>query len=184
MERLGIVDDIRAERARILANVPAAHRARLLGRPAPYAEPKAHAITVNLKTGERTVTQVAMLAPKKPKPAPIVVRVEQPVRPVRGQSPEAIISAILTATGISRYEYLRQGRSSYKISRARQMGYWITKQVSPNMSFPEMGRMFCKDHSTILAGRRKGEQFKDTSPICDWLAHPAIVALFEEGRRP
>jgi len=182
MERLGIVDDIRAERARILANVPAAHRARLLGRPAPYAEPKAHAITVNLKTGERTVTPVTMLALPKPKPAPPVVRVEQPVQPaVRGPIPEAIISAILTATGISRYEYLRQGRSGYKISRARQMGYWITKQVSPNMSFPEMGRMFVKDHSTILAGRRKGELFKDTSPICDWLAHPAIlVSLLRE----
>jgi hypothetical protein len=182
----GYARQLRAERAAILANVSPAHRARILGRPAPYVEPKAHAITVNLKTGERTVTVAPdLIVPKpKPEPRPVVVPVIV-VHPSRvapsGPSPEAIISAILTATGISLYEFLREGRSNFKIGRARQMGYWLTKRIRPDMSLPEMGRMFRKDHTTIIAGARKGEEFKDTAPICDWLAHPAIVALMEKG---
>lgn len=187
MERLGIVDDIRAERAALLANVSPAHRARLLGRRPAYAEPKVHAITVDLKTGKRTVEPVAMLAQPKPEPRPPVVRriiVEYPSRPhSAGPSPETIVTAILAATEISLYEFLRQGRCNDKITRARQMGYWLTKKLRPDMSLGELGRMFRKDHTTCLAGARRGEELKDTAPICDWLAHPAIVALLEEGRR-
>ena len=189
MNRLGIVDDLRAERARILANVPAAHRARLLGRPAPYAEPKAHAITVNLKTGERTVAPVAKLAAPQTEPRPPVVRripVQRPVVPVGtpiiGPKPEEILSAIIEATGISRYELLREARSSIKISRARQMGYWLAKKAG--LSLHATGRLFLKDHTTCVTGRRRGEELKDLSPIRDWLAHPAVVALMEKGGRP
>lgn len=184
LDGIGYARELQQERERILARVPAAQRARILGRPAPYAEPKAHKITVDLRTGERTVDAVTPFAPVKPEPRPPVVCrmvVEKPNAPTPpGPSAAAIISAILEATGISLYEYLREGRSNKKISRARQMGYWLTKKkLRPDMSSGEMGRMFRKDHTTILSGVRKGEEFKDTAPISEWLAHPAIAALLE-----
>ncbi len=183
LDGIGYALHLKAERERILARVPAAQRARILGQRPAYATPKAHCITVDLRTGERTVVPVTMLAPPKPEPKPPVVRriiVDYPSRPhVDGPSPETIITAILTATGISLYEYLREGRCNIKISRARQMGYWLAKRVRPDMSLNEFGRMFRKDHTTILAGARRGEALKDAAPICEWLAHPAIAALLE-----
>jgi chromosomal replication initiation ATPase DnaA len=75
---------------------------------------------------------------------------------------------------------MREGRANIQISRARQMGYWLTVKLRPDMSYPELGRMFCKDHTTILSGRKRGEALKDSAPIRDWLAHPVIVALLEK----
>lgn len=187
MERLGIVDDIRAERAAILANVAPRHRARILGKPAPYAEPKRHEITVNLKTGERTVKAAPVFAVAKPprvQSVRPVVYDHPPAPPVCKPAEKAIMAAILEATGISLYEYLREHRTNIKVTRARQMGYWMTKKLRPEMSLHELGRMFRKDHSTVLKGIGRGEALKDFAPICDWLAHPAIVSLMEEGRRP
>lgn len=165
LDGIGYARELKEQRERVLANVPPAARARILGRPMPYT---------------------VQIGPKpEPRPAPVRrIIVEYPRRPhASGPSPETIISAILTATGISLYEYLREGRCNIKISRARQIGYWITKQVRPDLSLNEMGRMFRKDHTTILAGARRGEALKDAAPICEWLAHPAIVALLEEGGR-
>lgn len=188
LDGIGYARHLKEQRERVLANVPPAVRARILGQPAPYAAPKAHAISVDCRTGERTVVPLTPLATPKPEPRPAPVRriiVQYPSRPhVSGSSPETIISAILTATGISLYEYLREGRCNIKISRARQMGYWITKQVRPDLSLNEMGRMFRKDHTTILAGARRGEALKDAAPICEWLAHPALVALMGKGGEP
>jgi hypothetical protein len=167
MDGSGYARQIREERERVLANVPASARARILGLPMPYTLP----------------VQIV------PKPAPtpraaVVSRriiVEYPNRPPDvGPSPQTIISAILTATGISLYEYMREGRANIQISRARQMGYWLTVKLRPDMSYPELGRMFCKDHTTILSGRKRGEALKDSAPIRDWLAHPVIVALLEK----
>ena len=93
------------------------------------------------------------------------------------------MAAILEATGISLYEYLREHRTNIKVTRARQMGYWMTKKLRPEMSLHELGRMFRKDHSTVLKGIGRGEALKDFAPICDWLAHPAIVSLMEERGR-
>lgn len=168
LDGIGYARHLQEQRARILANVPASHRARILGQPMPYT------------------VQVAPKPKPEPRPAPVRrVIIEYPSRPdATGPSPETIISAILTATGISLYEYLREGRCNIKISRARQMGYWITKQVRPDLSLNEMGRMFRKDHTTILAGARRGEALKDAAPICEWLAHPALVALMGKGGEP
>lgn len=170
LDGIGYARHLKAERERILARVSPSHRARILGLPAGYAE-----------------------SAPKPAPRPPVVRrllhekprVAAPVAAPRGPSAEDIIAAILEATGLSRYEFFREHRSNYKISRARQMGYWLTKRkLRPDLSWPQVGRMFRKDHSTCLTGVRKCEQgLKGTAPICDWLAHPAIVALLEEGDR-
>ena len=165
MDGIGYARHIREERERVLANVPASHRARILGLPMPY--------TVG----------TAPKPPPKPRAAVVSRRiiVEYPNRPPDvGPSPQTIISAILTATGISLYEYMREGRANIQISRARQMGYWLTKKLRPDMSLPELGRMFCKDHTTCLAGARRGEVLQDCQPISDWLAHPVIVALLEK----
>ena len=170
LDGIGYARHLRAERERILARVSPSHRARILGLPAGNAE-----------------------SAPKPEPRPPVVRrllAEKPSVPApapapHGPSAEDIIAAILTATGLSRYEFFRELRSNFKVSRARQMGYWLTKKkLRPDMSWPQVGRMFRKDHSTVLTGVRKCEEgLKDIAPICVWLAHPAIVALLEEGGR-
>lgn len=186
LDGIGYARHLREQRARVLANVPASHRARILGRPAPYAEPKRHEIVVNLKTGERTVKAAPVLV-SEPKRSPVVRRVvydHPPCPPQWDVSQKAILAAILTATEISAYEYFREGRSNIKITRARQMGYWLTKRLHPGMSLHQIGAMFRKDHSTILKGLGRGEALHTFAPICEWLRHPAIVALLGEGERP
>jgi len=185
LDGIGYARELQEERERILARVPAAHRARILGRPAPYAEPKAHKITVDLRTGERTVDSVTPFTPPvKPEPRPPVVRrivIGKPNAPTPLVEPSAerIIAAILTATGLSRYEFFRELRSTTTVSRARQMGCWLTRKLRPDMSWAQMGRMFHRDHTTCITGARRGEALKDTAPISEWLAHPAIAALLE-----
>ena len=186
LDGIGYARHLREQRARVLANVAPQHRARILGRPAPYADPKRHEISVNLKTGERTVKAAPVFAvakPPRPEPARRVVYDHPPAPPVCEPAEKAIMAAILEATGISLYEYLREHRTNIKVTRARQMGYWMTKKLRPEMSLHELGRMFRKDHSTVLKGIGRGEALKDFAPICDWLAHPAIVSLMEERGR-
>lgn len=164
LDGIGYARQLREDRERILARAPASHKARILGRPAPH-----------------TVRVVEKREPRAPAKRRFVV--VAPVRPTPIEpSAEAIISAILTATEISQYEFLREGRSSEKISRARQMGYWLTKQLRPDMSLNEMGRMFRKDHTTLISGVRRFEEVRDTAPISDWLLHPAITSLLESAK--
>ncbi len=176
----GHYEDLVAQRDRVLAICPPSHRRRILGQAPRYRPARTHEITVDLRTGERQVVggpiaapRVFIVAPPPPPPAP----------PPHGPSAEDIIAAILAATGISRHEFFHEHRSNLKVSRARQMGYWLTKKkIRPDMSWPQVGRMFKRDHSSCLAGARRVEAMKDRQPIADWLLHPAIASLLEAAQ--
>jgi hypothetical protein len=75
----GHMDWLIARRAVVIAANPG-HAARILGKPPQYVMPKEHRITVNCKTGERTVETID-LQPTRPVYLPF--RPKPPVEPRR-----------------------------------------------------------------------------------------------------
>lgn len=159
LDGIGYALHLKAERERILARVPAAQRARILGkRPAYYPTEK-----------------------PAPKPRPVVAK-PAPVKNKK-QSPEVIIDAVLEVTGISRYEFMREGRCRDIVSRARQLGYWLVCRIWPDMSWPAKGRVFCKHHSSVMAGYWRVEDAKGEKPFSEWLQHRDLVDLVEAANK-
>jgi chromosomal replication initiator protein len=49
----------------------------------------------------------------------------------------------------------------------RMIGYWLCRELTPN-SFPEIGRFFGRDHSTVIAGcRQVDEWLEEDAPIAE-----------------
>lgn len=48
-------------------------------------------------------------------------------------------------------------RRNAKVVRARQEAMWIAKELHPHLSFPTIGRLFNRDHSTVLHALKKYE---------------------------
>lgn len=157
LDGIGYARGLQEKRSAVLANASPAVRARILGE-----RPSYHAVD-------------------KPAPQP-----RQPVHkptPAKKQSPKAIVETVLEVTGISYYEFLREGRCSDIVSRARQLGYWLVCRLRPDMSWPDKGRVFRKHHSTVMSGYWRFEEAKDKQPISEWLQHPGIAELVESANK-
>lgn len=48
-------------------------------------------------------------------------------------------------------------RRNTKVVRARHEAMWIAKELHPHLSFPAIGRIFNRDHTTVLHALRKYE---------------------------
>jgi chromosomal replication initiator protein len=65
-----------------------------------------------------------------------------------------ITTTVCEAFGITARE-LMQGRSA-RVVRARHMVWWLCRQMT-DMSYPDLGRYFGRDHTTIIYGVRRFE---------------------------
>ena len=152
----GYARGLQEKQAAILAKASPAVRARILG--------------------ERPSYHVAdKTAPRQRQPAK--------TDPSKKRSPDAIIDAVLIATGVSRYEFIREGRCSDVVSRARQLGYWLVCRFRPDMSWPDKGRVFRKHHSTVMSGYWRFQESKGNPPFSEWLRNPAILDLVEAANK-
>lgn len=78
----------------------------------------------------------------------------------RGSTPRgqimAMIDAVAARHGITRAEIM--GRShEYRFSHPRQEAYWTLRENTP-LSYPAIGRLFGRDHTTIVHGARAHEK--------------------------
>jgi hypothetical protein len=107
-----------------------------------------------------------------------------PLHPTRRRSkqtprnPEHIYAVIGGHFGVSRLDLLSP-RRDVKIVRARQWGMFLAKTEWSELSFPDVGRMFDRDHTTVVHGVRKITEELETSPS----AYTRLVDLVMALRR-
>jgi chromosomal replication initiation ATPase DnaA len=166
-------------------------------------------ITVDLKSGERTVEKIAqrvaaVAMQDETLKARVVKRTEEILnqavegaarraaewrmrditRRVMAEGPSLpdIFKAITEATGKSAQDMVGPRRYRH-LSRPRFLTYWLMKTLRSDLSFTAIGKALNRDHTTIMHGVEKFEEQMLDPPYRDWLAHPAIVALLEKGGR-
>jgi len=62
-------------------------------------------------------------------------------------------------------EHLRGERRHQKIADIRMIGYWCYRELT-ELSFPQIGRVFNRDHSTVLHGcKRVDKLIRDGQPV-------------------
>lgn len=146
---------------------------------APVTAAKTHRITVNAKTGERTVESGdAVVAPVKPvavatatarpadRPSPICWEVRR--RPIgntyprpkpdhRGRVPDvlAVTAEVFGVTVPAMLSPLRIQRLAYPRFAAMHFMHTVLR-----LSLPSIGKVFKRDHTTILSGVRRAAHLR------------------------
>lgn len=69
----------------------------------------------------------------------------------------AVLTAVAIKHGLTLSEIMGKDRRHH-VAHARQEAFWVLKQTYPEMSLPAIGRMFGKDHTTVLHGIRQHEK--------------------------
>lgn len=155
-EITGIVEESRERRAAYAASYPQLAR-RILGkRPLPPVAGKTHAITVDLRTGARTVATATANNPfeaASTKPRPVCL---PPVRATGVNKATPIIAAVCRAWDVTADD-MRCARRPQRLARPRFAAYHIMRHTL-NWSLPQIGRQFGnRDHTTIMSGLRRAE---------------------------
>lgn len=127
-----------------LARVEAT-RAATTNRPI-YATPKATRITVNCKTGERTIESVDY----QPPPAP---RLIGRAKPESQQALDAAVRAISATWEVPPLVLLRRTT----IPSSAKFAVYLMLRRQGGMAMKEIGRVTDRDHSTIVAGLKKAK---------------------------
>tara|TARA_R110000868_G_scaffold411706_1_gene707786 strand:- start:20084 stop:20629 length:546 start_codon:yes stop_codon:yes gene_type:complete len=179
LDGIGYARELQAERAAILANVAPHHRAKLRGWAPRPVEAKAHQITVNLKTGERTVEQPKAEPAPAPAPNPAHRYLDRYARP-RGAAMR-VISLVAEAWDTLPYVLTSRNQSN-RAAYPRFACYWLM-YARVNLSTNKIGHFIGRDHTTILEGIKRAKHLFDHDP--DWRRrYDAVVAKLEEGSRP
>lgn len=167
-------------------------------------------ITVDLKSGERTVEKIAqrvaaIAMQDESLKARVVKRTEEILdqavegaarraaewrmrdiaRRIASDGPSVpdILKVVTEATGKSAQD-ICSPRRTQDLFRPRFLTYWLMKTLRPDLSLPAIGRALNRDHTSVMHGLERFEALMTEPPYRDWLAHPAIVALLEKGGRP
>lgn len=159
-EITGIVAERRADRERY---------ARYIYKPAPYiCDPDAELIQAALRAArrERREQQHFDRISAKAAAPPVLA----------GPSIGKIMLAVIASTGFSRGDLIAAARHR-ALARARQMLWGMLKILRPDLSYPTIGKMLLRDHTTAMHGVEKFCELRDQEPMRTWLQHPAIKAF-------
>lgn len=74
-----------------------------------------------------------------------------------------VIEAVADHYGLTSEIILGDSRF-YRISKPRQLAMHLMREVCPHLSFPGIGRVLSRDHTTILHGVRRIEGLLETDP--------------------
>lgn len=50
-----------------------------------------------------------------------------------------------------------------EVSKPRHIAYWLAREYT-KMSYPALGRVFCRDHTTVLYGVRQVDRRRQSEP--------------------
>lgn len=147
-------------RARVLARASDSTRRRILGLPPLYLAEKTHAITVDLRTGERTVRCVADWSGWELEAGPA----RSPASLQARHSFVRIVEAVCAAWGLDPGELLTPSRS-LRITRPRFAAFRMVHKLL-RWSTLRIGRAFKRDHTSIVAGLSRATELYRRDP--DW----------------
>lgn len=166
-------------------------------------------ITVDLKSGERTVEKIAQrVAADAMKDEALKARVARRAEEILSQAVEGaarraaehrmrdivraigeetppvtdIFKAVTEATGRPAQDLVGPRRSQ-DLFQPRFLTYWLLKILRPDLSLPAIGKALNRDHTSVMHGLKRFEALMGEPPYRDWLAHPAVAALLERGGR-
>jgi chromosomal replication initiation ATPase DnaA len=91
-------------------------------------------------------------------------------------SARQIFSVVAAQSGL-RPEVVLSRRMARRISRVRGRAFWAIRTIRPDMSFPRIGRIVDRDHTTILSAFRVCERRRQESEE-ERLACDAVLAVF------
>jgi hypothetical protein len=177
----GIVEGLQQRTATYAAAYPHLAR-RMLGKRPIVTASKTHAITVDLRSGRRTVTTATAENPFV-RPSPIVM----PALPIVVQRPTVfrpdgirrILAVVAQHWDVGVPALLGAGRS-HCLTRPR---FAVMKLISERMalSMPTIGRALGnRDHTTILSGLRRAEYLHENDS--DWRQrYDAALAELSSG---
>ena len=74
-----------------------------------------------------------------------------------------IMSAVSKVSGISE-ESLSGSRRNRSVARPRQLALYLSTTLLTHRSFPEIGKFYNKDHTTVIHARKKVEELLETDP--------------------
>lgn len=177
---IGIVRDLQERRESVVANLsPAAkHRAFPNCYRRPVVVAKETVITVDCKTGARTITT--------PEDKPFALKTAPRLPPVRprmeSRKADKILRAVCRAWGVS-HDDLISAQRNQRVSRPRFAAYHFMRHIL-NWSLPQVGRPLAnRDHTTILSGLRRAEWLLVND--ADWRQrYDAALAELESAGEP
>ena len=150
-DNLGYAAAIGARREVILATAPRSARMRILGRRPAWTPVKSHRIEVDLKTGTRMVERdVVVHLPTPQTVNPFVAVVERPLHCAD------ILDAVATAWGVEVGHI--QGKSQKWIFAHPRFAVVRLIRQRLDWSYPRIGKLLVRDHSTILASLHRAEE--------------------------
>lgn len=88
--------------------------------------------------------------------APVRLLTPVPAPPVRrtAKPHERVVAAVAAEYGVDPSEVL--GRSRVKsLATARNVAMFLTRECFDHFSYPEIGRQFDRDHTTVMSGCRR-----------------------------
>lgn len=198
-DELGIVSGLQQRRQRFLDNNPSIRR-QLEGKRPDVTNAKEHHISVDCKTGEKTIhagVDLSRHAREIQQRSDALVRaaveraVQERAQRLLAEEGEArrnaaptisireIYAAVIEGTEFS-YDELVGPRRSRTVSRARHILFWLMRELRRDLSLPAIGRAVGnRDHTTIMAGVRRFQEVREQQPTKDWLQHPAIAELVD-----
>lgn len=205
-EPIGVYGDLTRKRERVLGGpISDATRRRIQGLRPSYERAVSHCIVVDLRTGERTVTNETP-PPPPPPPAPTPKPTQLPERVDRKgwwKTPEGlqnlrrremtIGSVELTVADImafvaevaaenpgDRYPFddFFSPRRSREVSWPRQVAIALCCEFRRDISLPALGHLFRgMDHTTVMHAVRKIEERRVTEPWVDRMYHHAKAKI-------
>lgn len=94
----------------------------------------------------------------------------------RQPSIEQIQRRICQRFNLTIFELVSRSRSM-RIARPRQIGFWLTRKLTTHSS-PLIGRYYSKDHTTVLYGIKRVQEWSEHEDTTAW--YNAARLLYQE----
>lgn len=174
IDQIGIVSALQAKRAAVIAANPHV-AAKVLGKKPDGIACKTHAITVDLRTGKRTVSTASevnpFIVPKKPDPAPPPRTIPPTI--YRPDGVRAILAVCAKHWEVGVPALMGPGRS-HRLAHPR-FAAMVLIQDLVGLSTTAIGRAIGRrDHTTILSGFRRAAWLLEND--ADWAQRYALAA--------
>lgn len=119
------------------------------------AEVLAHSRALYARLHARPEPVVARIAPVAPEPAPVMTMAASKEELAEVHRPQwrRILEAVAKRHGLTPRDIIEQSRHRHVVLARREAIYYVVTETG--MTFPAIGRVFCRDHTSIINNYKK-----------------------------